>query len=204
MDRKRLAPLVALACLVVFVPGCPRVRPLRVIFNQCEYGDSGAYSELEWSDFFGGASQLADDFELDAGRRTITLIQWWGAYRDNVAHTDDFTIRIFECDDVMLPDGNPVVELRVGEVDRTPTTGLFSPGHWDLTIYRYSTEVPNIRLAADRTYFISIVNDTGLWFWSDIDSLTQGDNYSVARPGDAGAAWDTNALDWAFVLWSDR
>ena len=61
-----------LALVLALALACPRHRPLRIIFNQGTYGSSANYSELRYSDFFGGVLQMSDDFVLGPENTTIT------------------------------------------------------------------------------------------------------------------------------------
>jgi hypothetical protein len=185
--------------------GCPpRVPVLRCIFNQGTYGTTAGYSESEYSDFFGGESQLGDNFMLTEGNSTVTHVSWYGAYRDNVPVTDDFLLTVFRDNGTGMPETGGYWEWRAADaVTRTATDGLIAPGAWDVTIYEYSCDVSGWNLEPDTTYFLSIVNDTGKWMWCFNGSPTQGDTFSVARDS-WGDDWGANGLDLTFRLWSDE
>ena len=194
-----------LVCFVLVFTGCPpRVPVLRCIFNQGAYGTTAGYSESEYSDFFGDEQQLGDDFTLSEGNSTVTRVTWYGAYRDNVPVTDDFTLTVFRDNGTGMPETGGYWDCRVAETaTRTATSGVVGPGTWDITIYEYTAEVVGWDLEHDTTYFLSIVNDTGKWMWCTNGSPIEGNSFSVARDG-WGDAWGANGLDLTFRLWSDE
>jgi hypothetical protein len=134
-----------------------------VIFDQTIDLTAGAAA----SDF-DFPSQQADDFQLQSGASTITDIHWWGLYAFNDTPTapDDFTIRFYD-DDGGSPAIDPLHEFAVGDVGRVDT-GVDRLGR---DVYAYSADIAALTLAADTTYWLSIVNITVAdtdddWFWS--------------------------------------
>ncbi|HOD50357.1 MAG TPA: hypothetical protein PLM14_06850 [Candidatus Hydrogenedentes bacterium] len=195
-----------LLCVFIAGIGCPLSAPmLRLVFNQGTCGDTAGYSESDYSDFFGGEQQLGDDFELTAPTSTVTLVKWWGAYRDDDPVTDDFTLTVFRDNGTGMPDTGGYWEWRAGDVvNRTATTMRIAPATWDLTVYEYSCEVEGwVGMEPGEKYFLSIVNDTGKWMWCDNGSASEGNNFGVAREG-WGDDWGSNAVDMAFQLWSNE
>lgn len=205
MRTRTCSIILLLLCVVLLTSGCPpRVRPLRLVFNQGTPGTTAGYSESEWSDFFGGEQQLGDDFRLTEGNSTITHVCWWGAYRDNTPVEDNFLLTIFRDNGSGMPDTGGYWEYGAGEVaNRTATSSRVDPGGWNLTIYEYSCDVTGWELEPDTTYYLSIVNDTGKWMWCTNGSVTEGNNFSVARES-WGDAWGSNGLDLTFQLWSNE
>ena len=115
--------------------------------------------------------QAADDFQLSAGAATITDVHWWGLYccSNTPTEPDDFTIRFYD-DAGGAAATDPSFEFHVGDVGRIDT-GLDSSG---FDVYAYSVQIGALALAADTTYWLSIVNDTAAdtddaWLWSSED-----------------------------------
>lgn len=174
---------------------------LRLLVDQGGYGDSGGYSELRESDFFGGIQQLGDDFSLASGRSTVTSVRWWGAYRDNLPAEDDFTVRIYVDNGTGMPETWSSYEFHAGAVTREATGDSFEPGGWNLDIYEYSVALPEAwELEPGVRYFLVILNDTERWLWSDNGSAAQGNNFGVSRTTLAGE-WGSHGIDMAFLLW---
>ena len=204
MQNASLRRAVIVSVALALALACPRQRPLRMIFNQGTYGSSANYSELHHSDFFGGVHQMSDDFVLDPDNATITTVQWWGVYRDNVAADDEFTVFVYEIyDDPGAPLSHPWYEFTSTAVEREATGGTLRWGLDDLNIYRYSIGIPDGEFEPDRPYALSIVNDTGRWAWLVNGSPAQGNNLGWSRTERYGD-WSTNAIDNAFILWSNR
>ena len=195
--------IAILAAVALVALSCPRHRPLRIIFNQNAYGSVANYSELEYSDFFGGVSQIADDFTLATGQSTITSVRWWGAYRNNVPALDHFTIYIYEVFESGEPNSMPWYEFTSSEAERTLTGDSFMWGMSEVGIYEYNLEIDDCPLGAGQPYLISIVNDTGRWGWLVNGASAQGNNIGYGRDEEWGD-WSMNAIDSAFVLWSDK
>ena len=155
-----------------------------------------------FSDFEGGTGsfQQADDFQLQAGANTITDVHWWGAYSGSNTPTepDDFTIRIF-ADIAGLPTVTPLFEFTVGDVERFDTgvdVQVFD-------VYAYSADIAPLALAAETTYWLSIVNDTAAdlgdsWFWSI------NNTGSSAGRGADGQDWFSQSVSFGFQLTNDR
>lgn len=189
---------IAGALLLVAGAGCPREPMLRLLHNQGAYGVSGSYSELNAGVLY-GFSQLGDDFELEEGRSTITYIRWWGAYRDNTAGVDDFSIFVFADNGAGAPDMDDYFELEPTTVSREMTDDLFSPDNWRLNIYEYSVTLPDAwEVEPGERYFLVIMNDTGQWLWSN--NPTQGNHFGVSRAA-ASEGYLSNGVDLAFQIW---
>lgn len=191
-----------LAAVVALALACPRVRPLRIIFNQGAIGANANYSELEYSDLFGGVLQMADDFELTDDNHIVTQVRWWGVYRNNVPADDEFTIFAYEIYDPE-PQSHPWYEYTSTEAARTATASTITWGMDTLTVYEYNLDIPDGEFVPDTPYALSIVNNTGRWAWVVNGSTTQGNDVGWARTEEYGD-WVTNGIDYAFVLWSDR
>ncbi|NUM53896.1 MAG: hypothetical protein HUU46_09660 [Candidatus Hydrogenedentes bacterium] len=194
------AVLVAIVFALAF--SCPRHRPLRIIFNQGAYGSAANYSELEYSDFFGGVVQMADDFELAEDNNIVTRVRWWGVYANNIPASDQFTIFAYELVDPE-PESHPWYEYTSTEATRTATSSTVPWDGANLTVYEYNLAIPDGEFPPDTPYALSIVNDTGRWAWLVNDSPTQGNGVGWVRRL-AGGTWLTIAVDSAFVLWSDQ
>jgi hypothetical protein len=201
----RIALAGMLGVVLAGAVGCPprRVAPLRPIYNQGAYGDSGGLSEVEYSTLVGVEQHLGDDFMLGLQGSTITYIQWWGAYRDNVPADDDFTILIYARASGGYPEAFALAEYNPATVNRTATGNLFGPGGWALDIYEYSMDVTPLALERDTIYFIVILNDTGTWYWSSNGSDSEGNRWGVEREGWSDG-WLSHGIDMAFRLWSDE
>lgn len=175
----RLIHLCGAACIASSLPSGAIAD---LIFDQTV---AFAREALE-SDF--EATQLADDFQLQPGASTISDVHWWGGYNNNTPGTDDFTIRIF-ADISGTPEIDPLNEFAVGTVNRVDTGVV---GHPDLNVFFYSVEISPLALAANTTYWLSIVNDTTttptLDFWGWSTSLSSHGATNVVRTGD-GTAW---------------
>ncbi|MEQ9608765.1 MAG: PEP-CTERM sorting domain-containing protein [Kiloniellaceae bacterium] len=191
MHRFLLWSAAACVALAVLLP----VSHARagVIFDQ----SSGYGLNSYLSDVLGGTAQ-ADDFRLQPGGSTITGIHWWGKYGGlaTTSQPDNFTIRIF-ADNGGAPALDALVELAVGAVDRTyPAV--------DYGIHTYSTQIEPLVLAADTTYWLSIVNDTTalgpdnhFWYWT-----LDGNGNHVWR--DFGTnTWVSGGWNMAFFLTDD-
>ena len=153
------------------------------------------------SDFEHGG-QTADDFVLQRGESTVTDIHWWGVYGSIFGPEtfDMFTIRIFG-DVGGAPGINPVFDSFVGDIGRLDT-GVDQGGPDGNDVFAYSVNISPLPLSANTTYWLSIVNDTGifsnaLWFWptGDFGNATE-------RFGD-GQAWDPAFGRLAFQLTDD-
>lgn len=151
---------------VLAVGSFAQIARADIIFDQYGAPETAFDSDFEaGSGFF----QQADDFHLDFGANSITDIHWWGAYSfgNDPTEPDNFTIRIFE-NDAGLPAGDPIFELIAGDVGRADTgIDLFDR----LDMYAYSVDIPALTLEADKTYWLSIINDTAAdlndtWLWA--------------------------------------
>lgn len=152
------------------------------------------------SDFNSGneGQQRAEDFRLNAGASTITDVNWWGVYATDTPGTDNFTIRIF-ADVSGAPEIDPLNEFAVGAVNRVDTGVDF--------VFAYSVDIAPLTLAANTTYWLSIVNDTTVvdiddWGWATNDfGIFRGSSF---RRED-GQAWsDALGLELGFQLTNDR
>jgi hypothetical protein len=102
----------------------------------------------------------------------LTDVHWWVVYSpsNTPPALDDFTIRFF-AEDAGAPAANPLAEFQVGNVDRTDT----GANVLDFDVYAYSVDIAPLALAANTTYWVSIVNDTSAdtddnWYWSSLSS----------------------------------
>ncbi|MCC6794509.1 MAG: hypothetical protein IT366_05265 [Candidatus Hydrogenedentes bacterium] len=195
--------IAALVAVLAFLVACPRHRPLRIIYNQSDRGNAANYSELYYSDFFGGVLQIADDFELAEDQNIVTRVRWWGVYRDDIPVADEFTVFVYEIYDPGEPQTHPWYEYTSTEVERTVTTQTITWGLDTLNVYEYDLDIDDVELDCDRTYALSIVNDTGRWAWLVNGSSSQGNDFGWSR-SERWGDWSVNAIDSAFVLWSDR
>lgn len=128
---------------------------------------------------------LVDNFTLDAGSNTITDIHWWGGYAfDNLLPVDDFTISIYEQVGTN-PADTALLDIAVGAATRVDSGSDL--GSFD--IYEYSVDVSPITLAANTTYYLSIVNNTALstdnWFWSTSGTGSGEDLFFRTSPSDS-------------------
>lgn len=144
--------------------------------------------------------QVADDFQLQADANTITDVHWWGIYCCSFIATeaDDFTIRFYD-DDGGSPALDPLAEFAAGDVGRVDT-GMDLFGQYD--VYAYSADIAALTLAADASYWLSIVNDTDTdsddnWYWS----------YEFGGNGSGrlidGQAWSSGIAQMGFQLTDD-
>ena len=205
ITRITLVGVLGVVLVLVSTVGCPPryVAPLRIIYNQGAFGGSGGLSEVEHSTLVGYEQHLGDDFMLGLQGSTITYIQWWGAYRDNVPAADDFTILIYARGGDGYPTAVALAEYNPATVTRTATGALFGPGGWELDIYEYGVDITSLELARDTTYFIVILNDTGTWYWSSNASVSEGNDFGVEREGWPDT-WLAHGVDMGFRLWSDE
>lgn len=140
--------------------------------------------------------QVADDFILQPGATVITDVHWWGvyAYSDTPA-ADNFTIRIF-ADTGGSPNSDPFFEVSGIDGNRA-ATGLIA-GPYDL--YQYSVDINPIALAANTTYWLSIVNDTANdvddWGW---ETHTRSGGVGAYRR-EEGGSWHAASHEMAFYL----
>jgi hypothetical protein len=150
-------------------------------------------------------AQLVDDFQLQPGASTITDVHWWGEYANpnnpGTPGTDDFTIRIFG-DVSGTPEIDPLNEFAVGAVNRV-SIGVIDGDE----VFAYSVDIAPLTLAANTTYWLSIVNDTTLdtddnWFWNlEVPSATT--SVKCGRGVD-GAIWgQCQLLELGFQLTND-
>jgi hypothetical protein len=128
---------------------------------------------------FAYPQQLANDFVINATFNglpfsTFNEVQWRGGSVTPWTNPDDFTIRIF-ADNAGTVGVNPLHEFRLkddlfgnGVVSLSKTyernNGLYDE-------YRYNALIPDLTLAYNTTYWLSIVNNTApgfdnAWLWS--------------------------------------
>lgn len=126
---------------------------------------------------FGSPQEIADDFKLLSGANTITDVHWWGTSGDR------FTIRIFG-DIGGTPEEFPLNELGFLAFNRVDT-GVDQAG---FDIFAYSAEISPLALAADTTYWLSIVAfaDFGVWKW----------NLGASDAGNAASARNDFSPQW--------
>ncbi len=154
--------------------------PADVIFdNGAPDFTTGLFSDPGYPQF------IVDNFTLDAGSNTITDIHWWGGYAfDNLAPVDNFTISIYEQVGTN-PADSALLDIAVGAATRVDSG--FDLGSFD--IYEYSVDVSPITLAANTTYYLSIVNDTALstdnWYWSTSGTGSSEDLFFRTSPSDS-------------------
>lgn len=191
---QRFLSRVAAVCMASLLPSGAFAG---VIFDQTIDLTGGAAS----SDFE-NSNQRADDFQLQAGASTITDVHWWGAYhRANTAtEPDDFTIR-FYTDAGGIPAIEPLFQFAVGDVGRVDT----GVDVGNLDVYAYSTDIAALTLAADTSYWLSIVNDTAAdvddnWFWS---SESGGNGRFRFSDGTAWSSLDLQMGHMGFQLTDD-
>lgn len=154
-----------------------------------------------WSDFAVGENS-AEDFSLAPGSNVITDIHWWGGYGlDFGLPDDDFTISIYE-DVSGLPAFTPFIDIATDSITRENTgqvTTLYEP--W--SVYAYSLDIEPLELAADTTYYLSIVNNTpnhsDSWFWMSSD-FWSGATYARYDPN---SNWYERVGEAAFYLTDD-
>jgi hypothetical protein len=134
-----------------------------------------------------GIQEVADDFVLTLGSTTIADVHWWGF--PELDEDDNFTIRIF-ADLGGLPEASPtVLDLNVGAVGRNSFNNIFE----------YWVDIPEITLAADTTYWLSITNDISTnWAWHEGEGTGSG---HVFRANDNDSwTFDLSSRDLAFNL----
>jgi len=190
--QKRFIQIIA-ACVASLAPSWAVAG---VIFDKpADLTTSALVSDFDYP------RQLADDFQLQSGANTVTDIHWWGTYALNLSVTepDDFTVRIF-ADSSGLPTTDPLHDLAAASVVRI-SLGLDTFGR---EIFSYTLDIAPLTLAADTTYWLSIVNDTSAdtndnWYWA---SAAGGGNAGI-RFSDV-AAWLASAgYNMAFQLTND-
>ncbi len=172
--------------------------PADVIFdNGAPNLGTGVFSDPGFPQF------LADDFTLDAGSNTITDIHWWGGYAfDNLLPVDNFTISIYEQVGAN-PADTALLDIAVGAATRVDSGSDL--GSFD--VFEYSVDVSPITLAANTTYYLSIVNDTAAstdaWFWATSSNDGSGNDFFRTDPN---AAWilDGSGHGLAFNLTNDN
>jgi hypothetical protein len=201
--------LCGAACIVGLLPSGASAD---LIFDQSVDLTVGAES----SDFtfnpdgpsFFSPGQIADDFKLLSGASTITDVHWWGLYgNSNTPGTDFFTIRIF-ADDSGFPEIDPLNELDLLAVNRVDTGADLIDRFGDsYDVFAYSIDIAPLTLAANTTYWLSIVNivrstaPETVWAWNFDESVVG--NASVARRNDDDESWDPFADDFGFQLTND-
>lgn len=195
----RLIPAIALAAAVSAGSLLPSVSQAAVIFDQpVDLTVIGFLSDFNAVPSTDAPAQDADDFQLQAGANTITDVHWWGVYSFNNSATtnDNFTIRIF-ADISGAPAINPLNEYVVGNVGRVDT-GVIQQTLYN--VYSYSVTIPALTLAANTTYWLSIVNNTAAdtndnWYWSGV----RGGGPAYFRSTD-GTAWTSPTRNTDFRL----
>jgi hypothetical protein len=136
---------------------------------------------------------------------SITSVCWYGAYLPNVAASDSFTIRYYDCVDG-VPSENPIAEFTgagLTGVQRQDTGELVAA---TAPIYEYIAGHAGVAVTAGTEYFIEIVNSfpadpDQAWFW-EFSTDAQGDDESYQKP-DVGlpyARYFGNETDLAFCL----
>lgn len=185
--RKLLAVLLMGGAMFVVLPAGADVI----------YDNGGPDQVISFLSDFDGSQQMADNFVLLPGATLLTDVHWWGVYAfADTPTTDNFTIRIFE-DGGGIPTANPFYEVS-GVGGNRADTGVDESNGFD--IYEYNADIAPIALAANTTYWISIVNesfndlDDG-WYWT-----TSAQSGLLAYRDVDGNAWNDYSSELAFYL----
>ena len=163
-----------------------------VIFDNGIVANNGFVSDPS---FAGTPKFSADDFKLAAGANIITDVHWTGLYAfSNTPLTDNFTLQFFN-NAGGFPALTPFISLAVNPT-RTDT-GRDAAGS---DIFAYDVDIAPLTLAADTTFWLSIVNDTSNdpddnWFWGIRDASGNG-----AVRDAPGGPWTTLGAGYEFQL----
>lgn len=146
---------------------------------------------------FSASRQVADNFTLTEAH-DITDISWWGLYDGGVAD-DFFTVRIFDDNGANAP--VTTTPLSWSDVPSDPngphvvrsTNPAGSIGNTD--VWLYTLDISSLGWALDpgsnpTDYWLSIVNDTGIWFWVTSDD-TQGNGRGRSGDINGTSVWVT-------------
>lgn len=182
---------VVASCLLVLPAlwGVPATAATAtVVFESGAIPFGSAPSDFRASQF------IADDFRLPAGGTVIGGIQWKGQYGtvDGSPVPDDFFYFVY-ADENGLPDGAMVLASgRIGAADSRMDTGIRLSNTASNIVFEYAAQIEPIALEADRTYWLSLANDTtgqaATWSWvSGISGSTNGVTFSFNR-----SSWATS------------
>ena len=147
------------------------------------------------SDFVGG-QQILDQFKPSVSG-AVTSVTWWGTYRDNSTHTDDFTFRFYNG---FIPGTTPDYSAHASNVTRTSTGQSDGLGY---DIYRYTATLSSPwSVTANTTEGFSIVNNVGGFSsgWAWLSSSTSGDGFNFKYRESEGASWTGSSGHVAFQL----
>lgn len=202
MNASKLFPVSLAILCILFATGCPR-PPLRMVYDQGSCTSIGWYSELNPVADNTWGQQTGDDFILTEGSSSVTQVRWWGAYRDDFPVEDDFTFRIYETSDGLVP--NPVYSSQhhAGAVNRTMTSHSVTCGGDDLNVYAYTCNIPATEFEPDERYYLVILNDTGKWMWTLCESSEAANDLCLRRSTTSGS-WGLYGTDAAFQLWTNQ
>ena len=161
------------------------------------YNNGGPDQVISYTADFDFPQQVADTFMLQPGATLLTDVHWYGVYfPTDTPQTDSFTIRLFE-DGGGAPNVNAFYEIS-GIGGNRVDTGLNDINGPD--IYEYSADIGPVALAANTTYWLSIVNETSNdvdddWYWT-----TSAQNGSFVYRFNDGESWTGYTGDLAFYL----
>lgn len=173
---KRVPAFIGLAVAVLAVAWAPSA-PADVI-----YGDSTNpfFADMHFGSDADLPQEIAGSFLLEAGASTIRDVHWWGTYPPDLGDTsgpydelaaDDFTISFYE----ESPSGGPALTPFISFNPVVTRVDVPDAGSWN--IFGYSANIPELVLASDTLYFISIVNNTAgdsdAWHWTSLEDSVQ-------------------------------
>lgn len=147
---------------------------------------TGFYSSI------GGGVQNADNFVFGAAVK-LDGIGWWGSYSDDQG--DDFVVRIFS-DNSGSPDTAPLNEFN--QVATKSSTSLMDDAGQTVSYYEIALSPLDLQAG---TYYLSIMNEQGVWNWLEADA-GNGNNWWRIADGDP---WDLDqTFDFSFALMGNR
>jgi hypothetical protein len=144
----------------------------------------------------GSGQRIAEKFSFSSALYLNNITFLGGYFPDNTPGVDSFTLTIYNNDSVRnLPNSSSIVaQINLGDFGRVDT-GVFVLG---TELYQYTTSFAAVPIAANSTYWFTIVNNTinDDWVWAG--------NRSVGiwgRSFDGGASWfDAPAGSFSFSL----
>ncbi|HJT80764.1 MAG TPA: VPDSG-CTERM sorting domain-containing protein [Chthoniobacterales bacterium] len=144
-----------------------------------------------------GASQVGDDFTL-TGSATLTQVQWWGLYSEDLPAADNFTIQFFTISSG-VPASTPLLSYNVGNIGRTDS-GLNASSGED--IYQFTAAIPNTVLGSGQ-YLVSVFNNQpqidNTWYWVMTDPTFSSQSWNRFGPGNP--PWNPpGSADFAFNI----
>jgi len=114
-----------------------------------------------------------------ASESLVRCVRFWGMYRaGNVPAVDDFTMRVFDPSGASVS-GAPFGSVRFVDVTRVRTERVDGSGFHE---YEYTARIePPIYMEAERTYYLSIMNDTvdSPVEWARTNSAVGDGNFQV-------------------------